>query len=554
MKSFRSRLARLFTDRGGGITVIFALTMVPLAFITAFSIDYAHSLTMRQKMQSLVDEVLLASAMAPVTSDMNPYHARYGDKQPGGQGWQFRLLLQLSKAIQEEGIDLIVYPHPSRKFYFDPARQVVGVTHLYRTKSLFASILPDKFKFIAITGEASLGERSDPIEIALVFDISSSMTNAPGKWNAARTQGKAFVENVMRNPYARVALVPFGNRVAVDNLRLLRPDPVHSDNIGLDTSNTIKMNGAAGPTEYFNYKTIEYSPSNSVYKLKYLTGPTGPEWQYQENYKDVNSIYPVYTPWYFMDKTFCPEAPGPFSTITDNPPDYFIHWFGKWDIMGPFIPLTGKFIKKVFPCPPEENMMISLNWNSQVIQDRIQNLIPKDEGTRIDHGLLWGWYNLSPKWKGKLRHATIQTSNDPNLPSSNAKKYIVMFTDGENYPTVDFYSCLQAFPLYPIYKPDNSNKQNPDKTGCFTNQTQSGFNPLGPMTKEEFDRDTLSLCTNIKNAGIEIFYVQFQTNNTSLNSCASGTDHFFNTQTSGDLQQAFQKIHEQMKVNIRITR
>src|SRR5690606_27207978 len=50
--------------------------------------------------------------------------------------------------------------------------------------------------------------------------------------------------------------------------------------------------------------------------------------------------------------------------------------------------------------------------------------------TRINIGLMWGWFIISPKWQG------LWDAGKPNLPapsSPNLEKAIVLMTDGKNY-------------------------------------------------------------------------------------------------------------------------
>ena len=57
------------------------------------------------------------------------------------------------------------------------------------------------------------------------------------------------------------------------------------------------------------------------------------------------------------------------------------------------------------------------------------------------------------------------------------------------------------------------------------------------------DARQAQVCTNIKNAGIEIYVVRFRNGNENLmRNCASSDDHFFNANNAQELSQAFDAI------------
>lgn len=130
--------------------------------------------------------------------------------------------------------------------------------------------------------------------------------------------------------------------------------------------------------------------------------------------------------------------------------------------------------------------------------------------TRINVGLMWGWFTLSPRWAG------LFDTGQPQLPapfSPRATKSLILMTDGVN--TV------------------------------FDGRT---LNPVsGPVTTHSDDATTQQLCTAIKEQRITIYVVAFGTppdvNTTLLQNCASpGPNHYWLAPTAAELRTAFREI------------
>lgn len=557
-------LRRFVGDHAGSVAVVFTIATPALAMLTAFAVEYSDILTKRSRMQAIADELVMSSVMSPVNSALSPYYSSDGGPvTPGGAGWLTNMNNQLEERKNNDKLTNVTTINDDlRGFYYNQDTNTVGIEKRFSIGRIFGSLINFDNTF-TVKSEASMSasqmNTQAETEIALVFDVSSSMLFSLSgydttKWTTAQTQAKAFVARAMQNPNARVALVPFGNRVAVDALRLTSANAPVQTFWGLNTT---------GPSNNFmNYNVIESSP-NSTYNIKYRIFPAMPEYLIENASRVIAERIPGTWQWDYMESTLCPELPGSLKTIDDTPPEYFFHWYGKYDALSSPYWKRVYGIKKPLHCNHEPNMMISLNSDPNFIQTRIDGLQPYDQGTRIDHGLLWGWYNLSPKWKGKLRHSALPSSNSPDLPSASAKKYLVMFTDGENFQSLDWYRCTAKYPSFiPTYSPEKiakRDREHPDTQGCAVNYFDPPDSPDYLPTKQEIDEDTLALCTKIKNAGIEIFYVKYQqtllfTANNTLDSCASGTDHLFNPNTASELQTTFQSIHNQMNKTVRMTR
>jgi Flp pilus assembly protein TadG len=161
------------------------------------------------------------------------------------------------------------------------------------------------------------------------------------------------------------------------------------------------------------------------------------------------------------------------------------------------------------PCDDNSlNTVIPLgnNWGTDTSTDASTlhgkvNLMKPAGKTNITIGLAWGWHVLSPAepyTQGKA-HGT-----------KDLTKYIVLMTDGDNTQS-RYYSCLWSWGTCSI------------------------------------DARTEAACTNIKNAGIEIFAVRLVNGNaTLLKNCASNAGMYYDVQDASALSGVFKDIASQI--------
>jgi Flp pilus assembly protein TadG len=121
--------------------------------------------------------------------------------------------------------------------------------------------------------------------------------------------------------------------------------------------------------------------------------------------------------------------------------------------------------------------------------------------TRINVGLMWGWFTLSPKWQGLW---DAGKADMPRTGAANVQKQLVLMTDGENTVYLG------------------------QRNGTISNDNTT----------------TAGLCTKIKEQGITIYTVGFgaNVNSTLLQNCASQPSYYFFAPTPADLRTAFRRI------------
>jgi Flp pilus assembly protein TadG len=142
-------------------------------------------------------------------------------------------------------------------------------------------------------------------------------------------------------------------------------------------------------------------------------------------------------------------------------------------------------------------MLFASNVKAEV--DASFNAMQVSGATRINVGLMWGWFAISQKWQG-LWDPAKPTS--PQNPAPNLQKAVMLMTDGKNILSGD-------------------------------------------------DARTASLCTAIKAQGIIIYTVGFGTdvNETLLRNCSTNPQYYWFAPDEEDLRRVFQAIADDLLFN-----
>ena len=143
---------------------------------------------------------------------------------------------------------------------------------------------------------------------------------------------------------------------------------------------------------------------------------------------------------------------------------------------------------------------LTTNWTE--LHGKIDAMVPAGY-TNITIGLVWGWHVLSP---------TALFTEGAEYDTENLTKYIILMTDGDN----------------------TENRFN-DGTGTMNTRTSTA-------------------CTNIKDAGIQIFSIRLVSGNaTLLRNCATDTSMYYDVQNASELSAVFSSIGSQI-ANLHLSR
>jgi len=543
MQALRSRLARFRDDCRATFSVFFAVTLVPLAFAAAFAVEHTYMLMQRDKLQSLVDSMVLHIVTAPIHSKYNPEY----DYGSGSGSTTDKWIMLVHNHFAELGSKEIKgFDWPSSSTAYDKITKTVsfegsmGVPELFGplfrpqtyTNTIMGRVPSQRYvRFIKARASGKMPVSRD-LEIALAFDVTSSM-DRPGKWSTAVAQAKTFVTDMMKSPGTTMAIVPFGDRVPVDRLNSWSPP--------YNTNSWPKIDRS-----YNWYGQVRNGEKQDIKSLQWPIQGGDVSWMAKSV---LEATFPGIKILNGNEDTFCPELPGAIATLDDTPPASFVAWLQRYDTQSSWVSSRTGGYRVPLPCPDRRFVMQPLTDSEADLQAKLDMLVPWDHGTRIDHGLLWGWYNLSPKWRGRFDaklhpqgwwpggsadNFMFNASQAAQRPTATAKKALVMFTDGENWPSPDYYRCKLKSVSNPNVFCENEMDRPPD-------------NPSYVPTKSELDGETLALCSKIKAAGIEIFYVQYQVTSSVLNGCATDSSNLFNAADGNQLSEIFAKIRDKLK-------
>ncbi len=169
-------------------------------------------------------------------------------------------------------------------------------------------------------------------------------------------------------------------------------------------------------------------------------------------------------------------------------------------------------------CPTAE--LIPLTADKQKLLDTVKDF-NADGVTAGGIAAQWGYYMLSPKWRPAIQAAGLGTG-PADYDSRKVSKVAILMTDGE------FNTAFAGVPVDKKSPPQNAQQ-----------------------TKSRTYAETL--CTNMKNSGIEVYTIGFALSSsekdaarTVLKNCASADGsairHFFDVSTGPELDAAFSEI------------
>lgn len=177
----------------------------------------------------------------------------------------------------------------------------------------------------------------------------------------------------------------------------------------------------------------------------------------------------------------------------------------------------------------ETEPLLPLTSDLNKVKSKV-SVLKANGSTNITEGVLWGWRTLSDR----------EPFSEGSASNHGSRKIMIVLTDGTNS-----YGVL-----------------NNDLKSGYTSTGYLDDNRLGPKVSGTVDATTLAMnaqtltaCTNAKNDGVEIFTIRLEEPNmatgTLLQSCASGTDHFFDSPNHDQLEAIFKEIKDKL-VTVRL--
>lgn len=460
-------LRSFLDDRQGVVAIVFILILVPLLLVVGAAIDYGYAYSSRERLQQSADAAVIVGAKlyadGDAGADLSPDISAFLIANDPEAG------LDGAPTISADGSELCIVARSTSPTSFMQIANIKSIS--LRAKA--CSILP---------GYSNT-------EIALVLDVSSSMIEQ-SRFTQMQDAAVKFVETVSAGTSAshvRISIVPFSSRF----------------NIGLPNKGWLKAYGgnSAVPTRWTN-PSATYSSSS--YSISYWIDKVTPLATSSSNYYWIGCIEPR------SDVEVKDSGALGSYGLTDDPPATSQFVAMDWNSQS----------SKSF-CPPP---ITPLSNDYSYLKSAITSLT-SEGSTRLDTGMIAGWYTLSPKWK-----STWSSASAPAAYANTVQKFIVFMTDGE------------------------MNTQYGQKSGkldwrCYKMQSTS----TSSACNDAATSDMLTICSQMKAVGIKIYSIAYSADadTDSISSCSSGAGYFYTASTSASSSSYIETIYAEIAEEIR---
>jgi len=358
--------------------------------------------------------------------------------------------------------------------------------------------------FLHVNAAATVVRSFVGLEIAMVLDTTGSM-NSGGKLNALKSAARNFVDII------------YGNNNTRDNTAISIVPYIMTMNVGNNKASW--LSSAAGiptPSSFPASEPWKGCVKNRLTGVGALTDDP-PSVQKFETYF-AESSYPFHPSWERWDNDWrlvegAVQVVNTYGSSNIGP---------NLNCGEPILPLTNH------------------KANLQVKISSLNTQMGGTDGSRI----VWGWRSISPRWAGLWGGEAIKS-----YTASNNIKAIVMMTDGVNdVPGRPYVNA--AVTAY-------ETRSNPAIIGNNRRSTGGVYGATTrPTATTAINGAMGQVCAAIKAQGIEIYTVVLQVNNATTQQlykdCASSPDHYFQSDTTQDLYDHFEKIAKSLN-RIRIS-
>ncbi len=171
-----------------------------------------------------------------------------------------------------------------------------------------------------------------------------------------------------------------------------------------------------------------------------------------------------------------------------------------------------------------------LTTNKTTLLNTISSMVA-NYSTAGQVGIAWGWYTLSPSF-GLFTGESVPAGYDKLTTTdvnTKTKKIMILMTDGE-YNSAYSNGVISG---------------NPIVSGSY--YTTSDLNSLAPNNGDTYTQAN-SVCTAIKNSGVEVYTIAFQLQQSYpqrvalLQNCATDASHALNAANQSQLNSVFQTL------------
>ena len=493
--AIRSLMRGFVGSERGNIAMMFGLMIVPIVFAVGAAIDYSRAAQRKVQFQAALDATALALGLMPQNasqSDLETKAAEVFNANFAGSGtWGSNIVVAKTGST----VDLSIVGNISTYF--------MGLANINTID-------------LNVASQVLIG--GGTIEVAMVLDNSGSMSGS--RLSALKTSAETLVNTLYdglpsNSTDLSFSLVPFASFVDVgqSNINASWMDTqalssIHNENFTqpvnrFDLYNNITNVQWEGCVEArpYPYDVQDDTPTTS-----------NPDTLYVPSFAPDNPDDESYW-WEFLNNYLPDQNNGNDTARQENANKYAAGVTAGTDYYG-----TTYNIGPSFLCNQAE--LLPLTTDQSAVLSGIDDMVARGS-TNIVQGLVWGWRTLSPG-----EPFTEGRSYNDN----NNQKILILLTDGSNW-----ISGASNFnkSLYSAYGYIKAGRLGTTSTSSST------------RTARMNDR-TAEACENAKAAGITIFTITFEQNDSTainlMTNCATSAQHYYNSPSTSDLDDVFAEI------------
>lgn len=500
---------RLRADVRGGVAIIFALSSVPLIFLSGMVIDYSANTNVRRRAQNATDATALSLAkLSTALTDADLADRANRQVTAAMTGSQ---AIGLGVTMVRTGDDIKV--------------TATGTTPTTLSRIMGYNSLP-------LNVSATSKRGSGNLEVALVLDNTGSM--AGSKLADLKSAAKDMVDSLFaevdpaKPNSLKIAVVPFSMTVNLgpgkSSESYIDKDGIASyhsqifaskaNRLALFTKMGVTWGGCveSRPAPYDVEETpASQSVPDSLYVPFFAPDESDNEYNaandYLNDYTGSSGQY-VYDDRKRQGQTAKYGTPWKVSQSSRSDSGYL------------YGPNAGCELQPITPLTTSKASILTAIDKMSVIGD-----------TNVALGLAWGWQVLSP---------TGPLVKGAPYSDTKTRKFAVVMTDGQNTSA---------------YRNNSNQSYYSGISYIWANRIGTTSTDAGTRTRAIDGRLSL-LCSNMKKAGIQIFTVRVEvTEGTSdlLRDCATNPSMFYDVSDSGNLTAIFKAIGAQIS-ELRLSR
>lgn len=547
LSNIGSGLKQFRHDKKGGVATIFALTFVPVAFLSLVMIDFSRASTARASMQQTLDAATLLAARS--TAITTAQLQTVGDNAFNAQ---------LAKNL---GVTVL-----GDSFAAGANNTVVADASGTVAPMVAGMFLGGPMK-IAVRSEVV--RSMNQLEIAMVLDTTGSMAGSKitnlqtAADNFIDTMASAAAKSSIPNP-VKISIVPFSSTVKVQAPVSMTSYNTSSYTVtGLPTWLDGRARGTPWNLDIFNIANASAARVDRFAMLKGMGQSWGGCVENRAQPFDVTDDPPqataaspssptttqaqsMFTPYFWPDEPDTPYKNVSFGTSQNN---YLYDGYATntaASVLTSWLVPQGSSTKyTVAPktgtnpagyiygpnsgCSMQQMQRLTTDFTS--LKTTVSGLVASGE-TNIPIGLAWGWHTLSPN---------APLADGQAYTALNLTKIVVLMTDGDNTMSTVSDSNNSYYHGYGyIWQ---------NKLGTTSSNATTRTNALNARMQ--------LLCDNMKAKGIVIYTVGVGVSASSkalLQACATTTDQYYDVTASGStMDAAFSAIAGSIQ-NLRISK